>query len=180
MPVRLVPAALRGAALLSLFLLTVPTRSAFAQSDAPSPCASDAYRQFDFWIGTWDVRTADGTLAGTNRISQVENGCALLERWTGARGGTGMSLNYYDPSANTWKQQWVAQAGYLIEIEGQFEDGTLAMDGTLIDRAGARHGFRGMWTPLPDGRVRQYFEQQDAEGAWQPWFEGFYTRVDEE
>jgi hypothetical protein len=30
---------------------------------------------------------------------------------------------------------------------------------------------------MPDGRVRQYFEQSNDDGAtWEPWFEGFYTR----
>jgi len=38
--------------------------------------------------------------------------------------------------------------------------------------------FRGLWTPQPDGRVRQFFEQSDDGGkTWKPWFEGFYTRV---
>jgi hypothetical protein len=37
--------------------------------------------------------------------------------------------------------------------------------------------FRGLWTPMPDGRVRQYFEQSNDDGAtWEPWFEGFYSR----
>jgi hypothetical protein len=39
--------------------------------------------------------------------------------------------------------------------------------------------FRGLWTPLPDGRVRQFFEQSNDGGeTWVPWFEGFYTRKD--
>ena len=37
--------------------------------------------------------------------------------------------------------------------------------------------FRGLWTALPDGRVRQFFEQYDEEGkVLATWFEGFYTR----
>jgi hypothetical protein len=37
--------------------------------------------------------------------------------------------------------------------------------------------FRGLWTLLDDGRVRQFFEQLDEEkDIWSPWFEGFYTR----
>jgi hypothetical protein len=39
--------------------------------------------------------------------------------------------------------------------------------------------FRGLWTPLPDGRVRQFFEQSNDDGTtWTPWFEGFYTRTE--
>ena len=34
----------------------------------------------------------------------------------------------------------------------------------------------GTWTALPDGRVRQYFEEARSPGTWTPWFEGFYTR----
>jgi hypothetical protein len=34
------------------------------------------------------------------------------------------------------------------------------------------------WTPMMDGRVRQFFEEQDATGKWQVWFDGYYSRVD--
>jgi hypothetical protein len=38
--------------------------------------------------------------------------------------------------------------------------------------------FRGLWTLLPDGRVRQFFEQYDKDSeSWAPWFEGFYTKT---
>ena len=37
--------------------------------------------------------------------------------------------------------------------------------------------FRGTWTLLEDGRVRQFFEQSADQGkSWQAWFEGFYKR----
>ncbi len=42
--------------------------------------------------------------------------------------------------------------------------------------------FRGLWTALPDGRVRQFFEISADEGeTWAIWFDGYYTRkaVDE-
>jgi hypothetical protein len=43
---------------------------------------------------------------------------------------------------------------------------------------GAVAPFRGLWTPLPDGRVRQLFEQSNDGGeTWVTWFEGFYTRT---
>ena len=39
--------------------------------------------------------------------------------------------------------------------------------------------FRGLWTPLEDGRVRQFFEQSNDGGeTWAAWFEGFYTRAE--
>lgn len=33
------------------------------------------------------------------------------------------------------------------------------------------------WKLLEDGRVRQFFEEQDEQGEWQVWFEGFYSRT---
>ena len=38
--------------------------------------------------------------------------------------------------------------------------------------------FRGTWEPLPDGRVRQHFEEFDlvAQG-WNTWFEGYYRSI---
>jgi len=51
---------------------------------------------------------------------------------------------------------------------------------TVGDNATQR--FRGLWTALPDGRVRQFFELSTGDGAtWATWFDGYYARksVDE-
>ena len=48
---------------------------------ATPPCAAGPYREFDFWVGEWDVRDAEGKVAGVNRIASEENGCVLVERW---------------------------------------------------------------------------------------------------
>jgi len=60
---------------------------------------------------------------------------------------------------------------------GMTDDG-MAMEGYIhYVGNGTTAPFRALWTPLPDGRVRQYFEQSnDDGGTWVPWFEGFYTR----
>ena len=47
-----------------------------------------------------------------------------------------------------------------------------------LARRRCQHPFRGRWTPLEDGRVRQLFQQQDDEGVWQTWFDGYYSRSD--
>lgn len=146
----------------------------------PHDCqASPPHRQFDFWIGQWEVRDPAGTLAGNNAIAPVQNGCALREQWTSVRGGSGESLNYYDPGAGQWRQLWL-DAGYsIIDIAGALDDtGSMVLEGRIYYLgSGQSHPFRGTWTLLEDGRVRQFFQQQDDEGAWQTWFEGFYSRA---
>lgn len=144
------------------------------------PCTVDpARRQFDFWVGTWDVHAPDGSYAGRNAIEPVNDGCALVERWSGAGGSTGTSLTYYDPLTRTWRQYWVASNGSVIALEGTYNDRVLAMEGWLISKEGDRSPFRGAWSLLEDGRVRQRFEgSADGGQTWSLWFDGYYTRVE--
>ena len=50
---------------------------------APTPPTCDApeHRQFDFWVGEWEVRDPSGQVVGTNAISRSYDGCLLVERW---------------------------------------------------------------------------------------------------
>ena len=93
-------------------------------------------------------------------------------------GGTGMSVNYLDLITNEWVQIWNAEGGSQINVRGGLTDDGMAMEGTLHNVAnGTTVPFKALWTPLPDGRVRQFFEQSNDGGeTWTPWFEGFYTR----
>lgn len=143
------------------------------------PCAhQDAFRDFDFWIGEWDVHLANGTLAGSNVIKAVERGCALTEHWTSVNGGTGMSINYLDKASGEWVQVWNSESGSQIVIRGGMTDDGMALEGYIhYISNGTTAAFRGLWTPLADGRVRQFFEQSNDGGeTWAPWFEGLYSR----
>jgi tetratricopeptide (TPR) repeat protein len=144
------------------------------------PCEGiAAARDFDFWVGTWDVRLADGTLVGRNRITKQDGGCTILESWEGNGGMTGTSLNYYQPSRDQWRQLWVGSNGTLIDISGGVNDGVMHLEGTIEYVAQDRiEAFRGTWTVLEDGRVRQHFEEFNLVAqAWQTWFDGYYRLV---
>ncbi|MGH8178768.1 MAG: hypothetical protein ACREV5_21125, partial [Steroidobacter sp.] len=159
-------------------LLLVSGMQSSAQSAAAKPCDREAFRQFDFWIGDWEVRDASGKSAGRNAITSEENGCVLVERWRSAAGGTGMSMNHYDPKAAVWRQHWVG-LGLILEMSGRLKDGSMIMEGPLqyvgTDRVTL---LRGEWTPLPaDGRVRQHFlESSDNGKTWTEWFDGYYSK----
>ncbi len=156
-------------------LLAAP---ALAQPPAIDCMTSPPHRAFDFWLGEWEVRGPEGRLAGHNRITLEEGGCALRERWESAGGGTGQSLNYYHPETGRWRQLWLDAGSSIIDLSGGPEGDSMLLEGDIYYLGnGQRANFRGRWTLLPDGRVRQFFEQQDAAGAWQPWFEGFYRRT---
>ena len=143
------------------------------------PCEHDeAFRAFDFWLGDWVVHDKSGSLAGTNTIERAQRGCVLIENWTSASGGTGMSMNYVDKESGEWVQVWHAEGGSQIHIRGGLTDEGMRLTGRIHYVAnGTTAPFRGLWTLLDDGRVRQFFEQSaDGGETWAPWFEGFYTR----
>jgi hypothetical protein len=81
-----------------------------APTVAPKACAAPEHRQFDFWIGEWEVTTPNGAPAGRNRIESILDGCALRESWAGAKGGSGNSYNAYDRQSGRWHQTWVDTA----------------------------------------------------------------------
>jgi hypothetical protein len=138
------------------------------------------HRQFDFWAGTWRVTDLKGEKTyGHNTITVEEDGCVLQERWKSASGGSGRSINYYNPNDGKWHQLWVDAGASIINIAGKMTDGSMVLSGDIYYLAeGRRANFRGSWTPMPDGTVRQFFEEQDAEGQWQTWFDGYYHRTD--
>ncbi|MEZ4380112.1 MAG: hypothetical protein R3A79_02100 [Nannocystaceae bacterium] len=137
-------------------------------------CAAQTRRQFDFWVGEWEVVDGDGNRLGNNRIDRGLGGCALVERWVGAGGGRGRSLNFYDPSIDRWRQEWVDERGRLISYVGGIEDGAMVFAGKMILSDGT--SLRTRMTLRPEGAyVRQTIETSaDGGDTWEPWFEGIY------
>lgn len=161
---------------------TFTQQSATAQGskrDAPPPCSAPEHRQFDFWLGEWEVRDSAGKLAGNNRITRVQQGCALLEEWKGSSGVTGMSLNAYDADRKRWHQTWVDSTGGLLIIEGAFKDGKMVLSGEAMsnDTPPKKTMQRITWEPR-DGTVRQLWESSNDDGkTWTVAFDGRYTKA---
>ena len=145
-------------------------------ADAPKGCAAAEHRQFDFWIGEWDVKLASGKVAGSNRITSIHGGCALIEEWRGAGGYTGTSLSIYDGERRRWRQTWVDSGGSLLQLDGALSDGTMSLAGETVEGE-TRTLQRVRWTPQADGRVRQHWESSEDGGkSWKTVFDGWYTK----
>lgn len=131
-------------------------------------------RQFDFWLGEWEVRTAEGALAGRNRITRLFDGRGLREEWTGESGLRGTSLNAFDAARGRWHQTWVDSAGTVLLLDGELRDGAMVLEGATPD---GRH--RITWSLLdgdPD-RLRQHWEISPDGVTWETAFDGRYTRL---
>lgn len=148
------------------------------QPAAPAKaCSSPEYRQFDFWLGRWDVTGADGRQAGTNEILRAHNGCVLIENWNGVRGMTGTSLNMYVASDKQWQQTWMDSAGSLLVLRGGLRGASMVMTGRALQPGAPPSLDRITWTPNPDGSVRQLWESSSDEGkTWKVMFDGRYVR----
>ena len=145
------------------------------------PCESEPEaRDFDFWIGRWEVREPDGTLVGTDTIEKRDGGCSIVERYEGAGGLSGTSVSFYVPSRGEWRQVWTGSGGTLFDLTGKVVDGSMRMEGQVEYIEGNRVvAFRGTWTQGTDGRVRQRLEEFDLGAqAWIVWFDGFFRRLD--
>ncbi len=147
-----------------------------AQKNA-RPCDYDPnYRQFDFWVGEWDV-TVRGQQAGTNRIELIEGNCVVFENWTGAGGGSGKSFNFYNNQTGKWNQVWVASNGSNLFFAGEVRDGNLHYTGTTLGAGGAKTLHKLTFFNLAPGHVRQLWESSTDEGkTWSVVFDGDYRR----
>ena len=83
------------------------------------PCKeSPGYRGMDFWVGEWEVETAQGRPAGSSKIELVLDGCIVVENWTGRNGYAGKSFNLYHSDSSKWEQFWVDNQGQVTRREG--------------------------------------------------------------
>lgn len=150
---------------------------ALLQGPAPSPCSAPEYHQFDFWIGDWVVHNPKGQRVGTNRVERIENGCGIQENWTSGTGMTGRSINFYRPLTKTWVQAWAGADGLTLVLEGRLDGGRMRLEGQSLGPKGERLHDRVTWSPLADGKVRQFWEQSaDGGKTWTVAFDGTYSR----
>jgi hypothetical protein len=164
-----------------LAAVAAPPARVEAQAPPASPppdCSGPEHREFDFWLGTWDV-TAQGKPAGTNAITADLKGCVLVEQWTASSGGRGTSLNYYDRRTRSWHQAWIDDRGGSLRLEGGLRDGRMVMQTRPSPDAKADAAVhRITWSPESGGSVRQVWEtSKDGGKTWSTLFDGTYVKT---
>lgn len=139
------------------------------------PCiAMPIFRQFDFWLGQWDVESAGAKIAHSS-IQSLADGCIILENWMPLAAPPGKSWNVLNQTTGKWEQTWMS-AGKLAKLEGEIKDGAMrftSMPGSAPPGTRTRMSF----TPNSDGTIRQLWESSADEGkTWTPLFDGIYRR----
>ncbi len=138
------------------------------------PCKSPEYRQFDFWLGDWNVESpASPGGKSRNQITSINDGCAIREVYTTSIGYEGTSLNFYDGTKKVWHQTWIDNQGGALYLEGGLQGKAMVLSTTTSPQSVNRI----TWTPLDDGRVRQHWEATaDGGKTWTTVFDGYYSR----
>ena len=144
------------------------------------PCLyAPEFRQFDFWVGEWDVTpngAPPGTLPSTSSIQVILEGCVLLENWT-STGYAGKSFNIYEPATRQWRQTWVDTRGGLHHYQGAARDGNLYFTGESANMGGGKTLYKLAFLRHGQDEVRQLWEQSTDGGAtWSVGFDGIYRR----
>lgn len=155
---------------------------AAAQPAASPPlrCDSPESRQFDFWIGEWNVTDqATGRHAGVSHIERLYGGCVLRENWSsdGFRGG---SLNGWWKGDGKWHQTWMDQAGAVRHFVGSLVGRQMVLVAELPAPSDPSRTMlvRMTFTPNPDGSVRQFSDfSTDGGSSWQMRYDFLYRRM---
>ena len=133
----------------SLFRLAVACLLIFPSlASGQSNCDAPEYRQFDFWLGNWEVTQPNGQLAGHNVISLSLNGCVLREHYTTPTGFEGYSYNIFDKQTGQWHQSWVDNTGLLLKLDGELKGNAMVLSGNGKAPDGAPILHRITWTPI--------------------------------
>jgi hypothetical protein len=145
------------------------------------PCGSPEHRQFDFWVGQWDVYpTGKDKQVARSLIENLYSGCVIRENWMPFTGTPGGSLNTYDPEDKKWHQVWMDAGNARVSFDGEFINGQMVLTGFWKGAQGpGKDGLvRMTYSRLDAGAVRQMGEISEDQGkTWKPFFDFTYRPV---
>jgi hypothetical protein len=147
------------------------------------PCRHDPrFRQFDFWVGDWDVRPTGQPAVGPparNTVTLEDNDCVVTEHWSASSGSVGQSFNIFDRSYGVWRQTWVDNIGGQHDYRGRLVNGNMVFEGDTPAPNGqlGRIPTRLTFFNLGPDSVRQYSEiSTDSGRTWQTNYDLMYVR----
>lgn len=162
------------------FFLIVLAFSFSISAQQANPCASEQHRQFDFWVGEWEVKNADDQVVGNSKIELILNNCVIMENWTSASPGySGKSFNYFNPFTKEWNQKWIDSSGIPIEFSGTYnkEDQAMYYTALTLNREGKEVQNKLSFYKKSNDYVNQVWEQSfDYGKTWATVFDGHYRR----
>jgi tetratricopeptide (TPR) repeat protein len=141
------------------------------------PCAASAeYRQFDYWLGEWDVEIG-GQKAARSSIQLIVDDCVIFENYAMLNGSySGKSFSMWAAASKKWEQRYVDSGGAFHEWSGAMDGDTMRFFWTH-DRGAQKVLSRMSYLKEGPDRVRQVIEDSRDDGkTWIKTFDGLYSR----
>jgi hypothetical protein len=133
------------------------------------------FRQFDFWIGKWDLswpasQTTGGKAGrGTNRIELALDQCVVVENFDGAPDIPlrGMSVSTFNQRTRKWQQTWVDNSGGYLDFVGELNDGQMILAREAMTQDGRKIMQRMVWKNIKPDSLDWSWERSDDNGkSW--------------
>lgn len=146
------------------------------------PCLNNPHnREFDFWVGEWNVfQTGTDFLVGKSRIENTLGGCLILENWTAmGNPAEGKSMNFLNPKTAKWEQHYMSISGVSQNYyNGEYKETAMRYDGDGVDKVGNKLLFHLTYFNEGPNQVRQVLERSaDSGKTWTTLYDFTYKRT---
>lgn len=168
----------------TLAVLLLYASLAFAQQGnvAPNPCTTVEQKQFDFWVGDWNLTwpTQDGAFGhGTNNIHRILDGCVVQENFSGEESMPlrGTSVSIFDARSGKWKQTWVDNEGGYLDFTGEFRMQQMILSRSFAKPDGTTVQQRMVWKNITSDQFDWSWESStDGGKTWKVLWPIHYKR----
>ncbi|MEZ5425911.1 MAG: retropepsin-like aspartic protease [Pyrinomonadaceae bacterium] len=139
---------------------------------AANNCSDEHFKEFDFWLGDWEIEQkilkADGTWfesKAKNKVSKILEGCAVQENWEGEvfffweemsqpEKIKALSVRSFDAKSRKWTINWMDTRSPKFSVfEGNFADGKGEFFRSLKDENGNETILRITFSDIQPGSV---------------------------
>ena len=144
-------------------------------------CNTPESKQFDFWVGDWELSYVDEGKAGTSRnhVTKILGGCGVMEEFAGAPGTRleGRSVSTFDRLARKWKQTWVDNTATYLDFTGGWIDGRMILT-REAELGGKRFRQRMVYQDIRTDGFKWLWQRSDDDGrTWTTNWEIDYKRA---
>lgn len=171
-----------------LSVMSMVVASPFLSDEAITAIsAMPAQRQFDFWLGEWDLTwpgeqsglPAGQVGHGTNSVKAILDSAVIQENFVehGDKPLRGMSVSVYNQRLGKWQQTWVDNQNSYLDFTGEFKDGKMTLSRQAPTPDGKEIVQRMIWHNLSDDQFDWNWEASaDGGKTWKVNWQIHYTR----
>jgi tetratricopeptide (TPR) repeat protein len=140
------------------------------------PCmGSPEYRQFDYWLGEWEVM-AQGKKLASSSIQLILDDCVIFENYVDVNQYSGKSFSIWDAETKQWQQRYVDSLGAFHAWIGGLENNQMRFF-WKHDVSGTPTTERMTYIREDPDHVRQRIDVTTDDGkSWTTTYDGMYVR----